>query len=900
MSYGGAKNSVIFNNRSYNKGGGAYAGNMEGHMLINCVVSNNVAEGEGGGVHLYGSKIQNSTICHNKGSEGGGVYALGGTVWNCDIYGNEATATTSSSWSRGGGGVGGSNWNGGRSYGTFYNCDIHDNTAVRGGGVLFARLYKCNVHDNVANFGGGGYSLWAFDSLIVGNRAKRKGGGVYGGALYNCTVTKNTADDCGGGVYTSEENRKDDRFSVAAYNSIVYGNTAVTNAADGYLGYWYNSCVGYLQDDLETIKQSVIFKNPKFVDAAKGDYRLSADSPCVDKGDNGHVETETDYADKERIYNGTVDMGAYEYGAGAKKYTVTFALSSSSYFEALDETSREVEKGKAVGTLPNVTVIAEDYYYRGILNHCAFKGWFTKSNGGDLVTASTVITSDVTFYAQYEWIELQGITYTVMFNANGGTASETTRMVTSGAAIGTLPTATKANNDFVGWFTAASGGTQITASTKVSANVTYYAHWKASGYKNGDSVQVIIIIRNTPVNKTVIYGKAWGSDLPVADEMDGYTFVGWFTQPDGRGTKVTATTLVSAETLKLYAYYVKDELPSLYETITGTAPTTTASVYDGCLCDGAGNVAGTIQVKVAKPKGGTAKVTAAITPVGGRKVTEKGTLDLATGKVSGMDLTLGAYGMTGSFGGYEIDGARNVFSSRSADDKAIATLVYGKWPTVSVAWKGGALTVAIDKKGKAKITGTLASGVKVSSKSQVLVGEEWLCVPVIWVKRSETLAFTLWLQGAGVATYTAKTFGLGNGVKVGGPKALKGGASFCVDAASVCALLGDDTYAKYLPDGVSVAQSGTRWVVAGGEKAGKVQLARDGKVDEAKTGANPSGLKLTYKAKDGTFKGSFKAYASVNGRLKASTFTVVGVMVGDKGYGLSILKSKGSVQMSIE
>ena len=41
-------------------------------------------------------------------------------------------------------------------------------------------------------------------------------------------------------------------------------------------------------------------------------------------------------------------------------------------------------------------------------------------------------------------------------------------------------------------------------------------------------------------------------------------------------------------------------------------------------------------------------------------------------------------------------------------------------------------------------------------------------------------------------------------------------------------------------------------------------------VDEAKAGENPSGLKLTYKAKDGTFKGSFKAYADVGGKPKAT------------------------------
>ncbi len=67
--------------------------------------------------------------------------------------------------------------------------------------------------------------------------------------------------------------------------------------------------------------------------------------------------------------------------------------------------------------------------------------------------------------------------YTVTWNANGGSCSVSTSQVASGDAIGTLPTATKSGYTFNGWFTQASGGTQISASTTVSGNITYYAHY---------------------------------------------------------------------------------------------------------------------------------------------------------------------------------------------------------------------------------------------------------------------------------------------------------------------------------------------------------------------------------------------------------------------------------------
>ncbi len=71
--------------------------------------------------------------------------------------------------------------------------------------------------------------------------------------------------------------------------------------------------------------------------------------------------------------------------------------------------------------------------------------------------------------------------YTLTFNANGGTVSEGSRMVTYGAVYGTLPTPSRSGYTFNGWFTAASGGSQVSSGTKMGAsNVTIYAQWKAN------------------------------------------------------------------------------------------------------------------------------------------------------------------------------------------------------------------------------------------------------------------------------------------------------------------------------------------------------------------------------------------------------------------------------------
>jgi hypothetical protein len=100
----------------------------------------------------------------------------------------------------------------------------------------------------------------------------------------------------------------------------------------------------------------------------------------------------------------------------------------------------------------------------------------------------------------------------------------------------------------------------------------------------------------------------------------------------------------------------------------------------------------------------------------------------------------------------------------------------------------------------------------------------------------------------------------------------------------------------YLPDGVSVTQSGKKWVLP---KAGKIAMKK-GVVDDSKKGDNPAALKISYKAADGSFKGSFKAYADVGGKLKTTTVNVTGVMIDGVGYGTATIKKVGSVPVSIE
>ena len=151
----------------------------------------------------------------------------------------------------------------------------------------------------------------------------------------------------------------------------------------------------------------------------------------------------------------------------ANTYTVVFNGNGGTIS---GNSSKTVTYNATYGTLP--TASRTGY---------TFTGWYTATSGGTQVAAGTTvkITGNQTLYAQW-----RANTYTVTFNANGGSVSTGSKSVTYGGTYGTLPTPTKSGNRFDGWFTAATGGTQVATGTKVSitSNQTLYAHWTVIEY----------------------------------------------------------------------------------------------------------------------------------------------------------------------------------------------------------------------------------------------------------------------------------------------------------------------------------------------------------------------------------------------------------------------------------
>ena len=220
-----------------------------------------------------------------------------------------------------------------------------------------------------------------------------------------------------------------------------------------------------------------------------------------------------------------------------KDHTLTAKWGVTVTFEAnggvCDITSDKVVYGETYDTITNPKKE----------NHI-FLGWYTtdKPTGGTEIKEGAKVTKSEhhTLYARWA-VE-------VIFDANGGDCNTVSKQVVCGSQYGNLPTPTKENYNFAGWFTEREGGERITENriSDVHHSQTLYAHWDTiSCTVNLESFNSIF------AKVSVTSGEAYG-ELPVP-EIEGAEFLGWYTEPRG-GSKIEANTKVtSLENHSLYA-----------------------------------------------------------------------------------------------------------------------------------------------------------------------------------------------------------------------------------------------------------------------------------------------------------------------------------------------------------
>ena len=285
-------------------GGGIYCFNSDA-IILECTITNNTAESTfGGGVFFEGESIRDGVVLRETASQpqliqstisendGAGIYifhTVGVEVRDCTVTKNSHGGFVCNFFSRGGTHISNSiishNTGGGVEVSEYSilkvtDCLIKNNIGKTGGGIFCSPtsvliVSNCIIAENIATVSGGGIA-------VISTRGNAN--------ITNCTISRNTANERGGGVYAFIEGSS---FEIS--NSIVWGNTSNdTHNEFSAIGGWITirSCdirdglegIGRMPDADWFVYENNIDKDPLFVDADRGDYRLSRNSPAKNMG----------------------------------------------------------------------------------------------------------------------------------------------------------------------------------------------------------------------------------------------------------------------------------------------------------------------------------------------------------------------------------------------------------------------------------------------------------------------------------------------------------------------------------------------------------------------------------------------------------------------------------------
>jgi len=275
----------------------------------------------------------------------------------------------------------------------------------------------------------------------------------------------------------------------------------------------------------------------------------------------------------ETVYTAGTGITLYAYWLGAD-VAITYEGNGGS----INTVTKNVKCGDSI-TIDKYTGTKAGY---------TFDGWNTKEDGkGDAYSAdqAVTVTGSMTLYAMWK-----PVSYNVTLNNDEKTSTIT---ATTGTALSVLPTPTKDNYNFMGWYTEKDGkGDKYTSETvyDAGADITLYAYWSGTDVAityegNGGSVNTVT--KNVKCGDSITIDKYTGT-------KKGFSFDGWNTKEDGKGDAYSidqAVTVTGSMTLyamwKPASYTVtlnNDAKTSTITATTGTAlstlPTPTKDNYD--------------------------------------------------------------------------------------------------------------------------------------------------------------------------------------------------------------------------------------------------------------------------------------------------------------------------------
>ena len=196
-------------------GGGILAASGATADLTGAAVSDNSANGDGGGISAPTATLSNSAVSGNSaGDVGGGIEGGSSTLSNSTVSGNISTSSA--------GGINAGN------LATLTNSTITGNAGGGNGGGVNADnavVTGSTISGNITTGAGGGINASPGDltnSVVTDNAAGTNGGGFRGnGSITDSTVRRNEADQDGAGTFTEFT------ASLTVLRSTIAGNDAL-------------------------------------------------------------------------------------------------------------------------------------------------------------------------------------------------------------------------------------------------------------------------------------------------------------------------------------------------------------------------------------------------------------------------------------------------------------------------------------------------------------------------------------------------------------------------------------------------------------------------------------------------------------------------------------------------
>ncbi len=224
-----------------------------------------------------------------------------------------------------------------------------------------------------------------------------------------------------------------------------------------------------------------------------------------------------------------------QYSQSLRKYTITYNYQGAT---SVGVASNTIEYGS------NVVLPEEQTFEK--TGHI-FKGWFTMPNGeGTEITTSNVVTGEMTIYAYWEKPSYKVSYYKENLD---GTYTLAELETLSGLEGSTVTAPSKFYEGFE--LDSINSENILSDVVKADGSTQLKAHYNRKIYN------IVFDYQDATVSGMVYSSAKYEANIIVPNEStfsrDGYTFVGWFTEPYGAGDRATAITVSSD--IVLYAYW---------------------------------------------------------------------------------------------------------------------------------------------------------------------------------------------------------------------------------------------------------------------------------------------------------------------------------------------------------